>query len=397
MYFNPTVPHASNDVAAAITSFDCTQVGDPNKAWDSDPWIKGMSEDAGCDAYRDSIVSRSQTTADMGKIWVDDAVGALLEALRDANVLDDTIFLFQEDHGMDSKGGVYEGGIRIPQFIHYPAEISPSTQFNGLVSTIDIAATMLDYAGITPPYEMDGKSWKSAIGNSAEELVWEYDRCLFFEIDRDRAVRCGCYKFIDIYSTSSPTYERGGTTGRRAGGQANDVGGMLFDLCGGGSDYITARANSQEEDTVTNASELNKLTGALDCYLAKSDPDDSADYSICPEDAITTAPQAAPTDAPQAAPTDAPQASCQDSPFTAIVGGNSRTCTWIANNGSRCSKRRFWAHCHQSCNACDQCRDSNINFQYNGNTVKCNDGVTSAMCSDADIAATCPRVCGTCW
>ena len=91
-----------------------------------------MSDDAGCRAYRDTIVSQAESSADLGKILLDDAVGALLEALDEAGVFEDTIFLFQEDHRMDSNGALYEGGIRIPQFIHYPNGITPGT-FDGLV------------------------------------------------------------------------------------------------------------------------------------------------------------------------------------------------------------------------------------------------------------------------
>jgi len=410
MYFNPTVPHSSNDVELAITDFACTDVGDPNYNWGgSDPWIKGMSEDAGCGAYRDSIVARAETSADLGKIWLDDAVGALLEALSDAGVLEDTIFLFQEDHGMDSKAALYEGGLRIPQFIHYPNGIAPGT-FDGLVSTVDIAATMMDFAGITPPYELDGQSWKDAIGNIAEENYWKNERCLFFEIDQDRAVRCGCYKYIELFSNSGGTFRRG-----RTGGLSNSIGGNLFDLCNNAGNYITANTNNREETTVSDLDAEDDLVAALECYLENSDPDNSPEYSVCGSTPPTGTPPTAspptgspPTANPTPQPTNAPPTvpptaspqndpTCEDSPFEGVVGRNLRSCEWLLSR-NRCGRTKFSSHCQATCDTCDDtCIDSRLWFEYNGEEVRCSNGVTNAMCSDEDIAKTCPLTCGTCW
>ena len=258
MYFNPTVPHSSDDVLAAIDEDNCElDIPDPNFSWsDERLWIKGMVEgsvndDDRCRTYRETIQERAVNDDDQGKIWVDDAVGALLQAMDDKGVLNNTIFLFQEDHGMDTKGGLYEGGVRIPQFVHYPDGIAPNSQFYGLVSTVDIAATMLDFAGIPAPYDMDGKSWKDALGNPEAEVEWKDNRCLFFEVDRDRAVRCGCYKWLDIFDDTSKTY----TQGRDPGwGLSNSLDGNLVDLCGGTENYSTDQ--NMEETVVQNPTEV---------------------------------------------------------------------------------------------------------------------------------------------
>jgi len=391
MYFNPTVPHSSNDVEDAIKDFECTDVADPNYVWNSDPWIKGMSEDAGCRAYRDTIESRADTSADLGKIWLDDAVGALLQALSDAEVLEDTIFLFQEDHGMDSKGALYEGGVRIPQFIHYPNGIAPGT-FDGLVSTIDIGATMMDFADIVPPYEMDGKSWRDAIGNIAEEDYWKNERCLFFEVEQDRAVRCGCYKYLDIHANTGKTVQRGNT-----GGMANDVGGNLFNLCNNAGDYTIGMRNNREENTLSNADIEDDLIDALNCHLDVTDPDNSPDYTVCGSTPPTASPPS--TSPPSASPPSAspPTVSpvCADSPLSAYIQRNLRDCVWI-NNNNRCDRIKFYSHCQATCNQCDSCLDSQRPFDYQGVKTTCSD-VTADTCNDPDIAETCPETCGTCW
>ena len=164
-------------------------------------------------------------------------------------MLDNTIFLFQMDHGMETKSALYENGARIPQFIHYPSKYSPGSTFDAPVSTIDIGATMLDFAGITPTYVLDGMSWKDIAEDEDLETWWENDRCLFFELEKDRAVRCGCYKYLSIYAQSndeSSTFQRGNQKGL-----SNDLK-NIFDLCDGTVDYIT--------DPTTNTEAQNLLT-----------------------------------------------------------------------------------------------------------------------------------------
>ena len=277
MYFNPTVPHNSADVEFAIRDFKCTDVPDLNRVWDSDPWIKGMSEDDGCEAYRNSILERARGYDDLGKIWLDDAVGALLNALRDNGILDDTIFLFQGDHGMDTKSSLFEGGVRIPKFVHYPNGIARGTTFDGLVSTVDVAATMMDYAGITPSYELDGKSWKAAIDDPCKEDYWKYERCVFLEYKRDRGVRCGCYKYLNTLDPSD--FARHIATS----GLSKKSGGNFFDLCDGTNEYITDNNNNREETSITGNSNELDLTNALQCHLIATDPNGIPDYEGCTE------------------------------------------------------------------------------------------------------------------
>ena len=53
------------------------------------------------------------------------------------------------DHGTPGKGLLFETGVRIAQFIHYPAMFgTDGIKFDGMVSTIDIGPSMLHLAGI---------------------------------------------------------------------------------------------------------------------------------------------------------------------------------------------------------------------------------------------------------
>jgi len=263
LYFNPTVPHDSGDVTDALRSGNCKNTV---QGWLPEaPYIPyGMTADFNnCYEYRQSVLqraARSEVSMNRdklaGAVWIDDAIGSLFQTLEALDILDNTLILFQLDHGMDAKGSLFEGGSKIVQFVHYPDQIKVDHQnnsannvmlhqdeaaatspqgwkFEGLVSTIDIAPTLMDLAGVPlaaetaergqPRYQMDGKSWFSEMlaanaGNRedflpqkqqrqqkpmpAEENYFQ-ERCLFTEEGLDRSVRCGCYKYIYISDPSS--------------------------------------------------------------------------------------------------------------------------------------------------------------------------------------------------
>jgi len=304
LYVNPTVPHSSQAVDAALDQFTCRDT--PRGQLTSDLVIKGMTEEYGgsCSLYRQSVKDRAITDKDLGSIWLDDSVGAILQALEDNGVLDNTLFLFQQDHGVLAKGALYEGGNRIAQFIHYPAVIPAGTKYDVPVSTIDIAATLLDYAEVDePPYVMDGKSWRSDILNIESRNTNSYSRCLFFELDHDRAVRCGCDKYLTIDQQNideSSTYG----TGEKDGYSTDFI--NLFDLCGGTNAYITTSSDNQESDgsnleseETTVAADMAKI---LDCHKDRTSHGDGKpiDFKTCE---LEVSPTATPVAAPVANPT----------------------------------------------------------------------------------------------
>jgi len=272
MYFNPTVPHLSNSISSALSDFSCrdTAAG----TLDEDPVIPGMTDD-GCASYRQTIFDRAEGDKDLGAIWIDDSVGALLTSLEGAGKLDDTIFLFQADHGINPKGALYEGAVRIPQFIHYPSGISAGAQFDLPVSVIDVGVTMLNFSGITPSYEMDGRSWKEAVSNENFRTGW-VDRCLYFEVERDRAVRCGCYKYLDIFDEEESTTLIRGVRMGLSHDERN-----LFDLCGGSVDLATDTEgkNMEVENLIDQKTSMgSNFETLLECHLERIE---AADFSQC--------------------------------------------------------------------------------------------------------------------
>ncbi|MGB5668754.1 MAG: sulfatase-like hydrolase/transferase [Maribacter sp.] len=92
---------------------------------------------------------------------VDREVGALLKRLEDEGLTENTIVFFIGDHGrchIRGKQFLYDGGIRIPLIMRWPGKIKPNQVSEEMVMSIDICATILEAAGITPAVPIHGKS-----------------------------------------------------------------------------------------------------------------------------------------------------------------------------------------------------------------------------------------------
>lgn len=98
---------------------------------------------------------------------VDDNVGRLLNYL-DANALaKNTIVIYTSDqgvflgeHGLFDKRFMYGEAFRTPMLIRYPAAIAPRQRKDQMFMNLDVAPTLLDFAGVTIPQDMQGASMK---------------------------------------------------------------------------------------------------------------------------------------------------------------------------------------------------------------------------------------------
>jgi arylsulfatase A-like enzyme len=123
---------------------------------------------------------------------VDDAVGAVVDALDRKGMLADTLLLFHTDNGgavprkhpsgdgdvergaadngpyREGMGGPYEGGSRVPAVLHWPAKLEPGIA-SGLMHVTDIYPTVLAAAGVKPDQRkaLDGvDQWKMIRDNA---------------------------------------------------------------------------------------------------------------------------------------------------------------------------------------------------------------------------------------
>lgn len=95
---------------------------------------------------------------------IDDNVGKTRELLEELGISDDTIFVFTTDNGSATgakfynagmrgkKGSAYEGGHRVPFFLHWPAGgFNQQHGVGELTHAVDIVPTLLELTGVKKP------------------------------------------------------------------------------------------------------------------------------------------------------------------------------------------------------------------------------------------------------
>lgn len=118
---------------------------------------------------------------------VDDGVGLLLGALENMEQLDNTIFVFTSDNGfmlgahrLLDKRVMYEESLRIPLVIRYPEKLEPGRRVSQLVSTLDLAPTLVEAGGLEAAETMLGASLLPLFESEAvpwrDQLLYEYFR-----------------------------------------------------------------------------------------------------------------------------------------------------------------------------------------------------------------------------
>src|SRR5579885_409417 len=142
---------------------------------------------------------------------VDDNVGKLLAALKEAGKLDDTAVLFTSDNGFFAgewrafdKRFMHEPSIRVPLLVRYPRRVKPGQVCDRMVLNVDIAPTLLDLAGAEVPKAMHGRSWVPLLKDpkAGWRKDWLYEYYEYpgpHSVRKNRGVRTERYKYIHYY------------------------------------------------------------------------------------------------------------------------------------------------------------------------------------------------------
>ena len=103
----------------------------------------------------------------------DDTVGAVLRALDESGLADNTLVMFLSDHGMAlpfAKTNCYLHSTRTPWIAAWPDRIKPgAVDDKHFISTIDYMPTILDAAGLPGPGGMDGFSFLPVLLGKSQE------------------------------------------------------------------------------------------------------------------------------------------------------------------------------------------------------------------------------------
>ena len=138
---------------------------------------------------------------------MDDGIGRIMDSLRQRGMDENTILFFCSDNGgapdlgalndplRGSKTSVYEGGVRVPAFMHCPGKIQADTTVDGALHMVDIYPTLLQQAGISLDQEkpLDGMDiWPTL----AEGKPSPHDEVLINAAPYNGAIVVGDWKLV---------------------------------------------------------------------------------------------------------------------------------------------------------------------------------------------------------
>jgi len=101
---------------------------------------------------------------------LDDGIGKVIAALKQAGLSDNTIIIFTSDNGgqlgvgasngplSGGKGQMYEGGIRVPTCAVWPGKTRPGSHSDRVALTMDLFPTICEVAGVKIDHQIDGRS-----------------------------------------------------------------------------------------------------------------------------------------------------------------------------------------------------------------------------------------------
>ena len=101
---------------------------------------------------------------------LDDGIGKVIAALKDAGLNNNTLVIFTSDNGGQlnvganngplraGKQDMYEGGIRVPMCAVWPGKIQPGTRSDRVALTMDLYPTICEAAGAKISRQIDGRS-----------------------------------------------------------------------------------------------------------------------------------------------------------------------------------------------------------------------------------------------
>ena len=139
---------------------------------------------------------------------VDDGVGMMLAELEKHGLLDNTLFVLSSDNGGErlsdngplahKKSTLWEGGIRVPCVMRWPAKLPKGKVTSQAGITMDLSATFAAIAGAKPAanHAFDGINLLPHLTGAEPER----ERTFYWRIDRtgrkQKAVRQGDWKFL---------------------------------------------------------------------------------------------------------------------------------------------------------------------------------------------------------
>jgi len=143
-------------------------------------------------------------------------IGRLLDTLARLDLAENTVVVVTSDNGayrLDGehrmnfplrrgKRSVFEGGIRVPLLVRWPAVVPPGVVHDSVISSVDFAPTFAAIAGAAQPRRTDGVDFLTVLQGGqlrhpSRRLIWEYKDHQLAPTAIAFAVREGNWKMIE--------------------------------------------------------------------------------------------------------------------------------------------------------------------------------------------------------
>lgn len=168
LFFSPNAPHGPYTPAPrheglfnGLPLWRPPNYNEPDVS-DKPPWVKALAKlTAAQRAQIDQVRIDQMETLQA----VDEAVGAIMQTLRDNGVDGNTLVIFSGDNGLAwgehrrvGKECPYDECMRVPMIVRYPPLVPTARQDSRFVLNIDFFPTMLELAGLPIPAGTNGAS-----------------------------------------------------------------------------------------------------------------------------------------------------------------------------------------------------------------------------------------------
>ena len=149
---------------------------------------------------------------------IDDNLKKLFNKVDELGIKDNTIVIFMTDNGPQHaryiagmkgrKSSVYNGGIRVPFFLRFPAMFSGNEEVNQITAHIDLLPTLSKLCNVEMPRDrkIDGRSFIPSINSEKlpERSFFSYWTRKYPELYNNIALQRGQFKLIGKTDYNSP-------------------------------------------------------------------------------------------------------------------------------------------------------------------------------------------------
>lgn len=179
LYWASDDPHRSNAfLPNGLPTFDTYP--EPNKFGNRDegyPGIHPVTYDPDEVIVPPFLPDTAASRAEIAEYYqsvsrLDEGIGHLIHILKESGKYENTVIMYLSDNGIAFAGAkttLYEPGMKLPLIVREPKQANIGRRQDALVSWVDLAPTIFDYAGIdVSGMELHGRSFRKGVSGNLQ-------------------------------------------------------------------------------------------------------------------------------------------------------------------------------------------------------------------------------------